>query len=767
MMKTILKANITFFLFILLLFIVFVNVNAQGNGQWEILNEGGDFQTIDFVSDNVGWIAGEGTLLKTEDGGETWNIVSLPEEIYFDKIDFCDDSIAWAMGQIEGNEKRSIFRSNDEGQSWVVKKEFQHPYGFDSFYAVNDSVVYAVGLIGDTGYPSGWVMKTTDAGLSWEDVTPFSPITYIDFNAVYFFDEELGVAAGMAYDKESFVRTLDGGKTWNKINAPEFVAINNIQFITKSTGYFLARNENDENFLCVTTDTLNSWVIKMQSNYTIHSYFVTDDEIIFAVMDDSISTYVIESIDGGLTWQRKDEVWEGGEIYFTSNNVGYILNGAKLKKSSDGGEEWRIQKFTHELRDSHFFDDKRGLAGGGDVWCHMGCWFWGALFSTNDGGATWEEIDFGEGMLRSLFFFDDEVGYALSESNGFIVNKTTDGGKSWAVISENNPDSSGYSFDGKDLCFFDDQIGLMAGKLNIGRRDTLGSAILLTKDGGETWDLAWKYPDSDLRSYKLLDIHAINRTAWAVCESGMIVKYSEPRECQEITNVTDLPLYDIFFSDEQHGWVAGGYYYENNEHLVLFKTTDGGESWQEIPDFEYQVNDMYFENNLHGWAVGSDTSDTGNRPPGRGVILQTSDGGDNWNIQIDDLSAPLNAIHFKDGFGWAVGGNGLVLRTEDGASWVDQNTGKSFPNKFSLSQNYPNPFNPSTKIKFTLPKMDKVRIDLYNTLGQRVETLLNQQMKAGQYEIEFNAQNLSSGIYFYRLETQTGYLQTKKLVVLK
>jgi photosystem II stability/assembly factor-like uncharacterized protein len=299
----------------------------------------------------------------------------------------------------------------------------------------------------------------------------------------------------------------------------------------------------------------------------------------------------------------------------------------------------------------------------------------------------------------------------------------------------------------------------MAGKLNIGEWDTLGSAILLTKDGGETWDLAWKYPDSDLRSYKLLDIHAINRTAWAVCESGMIVKYSEPRECQEITNVTDLPLYDIFFSDEQHGWVAGGYYYENNEHLVLFKTTDGGENWHEISEFHYQINDIFFEDSLHGWAVGNDTSYSG-------MIIETEDGGDNWTIQVEDLSAPLTALHFKDGYGWAVGGNGLVLRTEDGTSWVNQNTGKTYPNKFSLSQNYPNPFNPSTKIKFALPKAEKVKIDLYNNLGQKVTTLLDKQMVLGQHEVEFNAKDLASGIYYYKFKAGE-FEDVKKMVLLK
>ncbi len=85
---------------------------------------------------------------------------------------------------------------------------------------------------------------------------------------------------------------------------------------------------------------------------------------------------------------------------------------------------------------------------------------------------------------------------------------------------------------------------------------------------------------------------------------------------------------------------------------------------------------------------------------------------------------------------------------------------------FHLSQNYPNPFNPSTKISFTLPKLEKAKIEIYNTLGQKIKTLLNQQMKAGQHILEFNGQNLSSGIYFYRIEAGE-YMDVKKMVLLR
>ena len=88
------------------------------------------------------------------------------------------------------------------------------------------------------------------------------------------------------------------------------------------------------------------------------------------------------------------------------------------------------------------------------------------------------------------------------------------------------------------------------------------------------------------------------------------------------------------------------------------------------------------------------------------------------------------------------------------------------PKDFSLSQNYPNPFNPSTIINFTLPKESNVRIKIFNQLGQVVKELADQNYSAGEHEINFNAGNLSSGVYYYRIDAGN-YSSTKKMVLLK
>jgi len=95
---------------------------------------------------------------------------------------------------------------------------------------------------------------------------------------------------------------------------------------------------------------------------------------------------------------------------------------------------------------------------------------------------------------------------------------------------------------------------------------------------------------------------------------------------------------------------------------------------------------------------------------------------------------------------------------------IDNQAG--IPKTHSLYQNYPNPFNPSTEIKFDLPKAGIVKLVVYDVLGREVETLLNEYKQAGEFSVQFDAENLASGVYFYRIEAND-YTATKKMLLLK
>ncbi|HQF42866.1 MAG TPA: T9SS type A sorting domain-containing protein [Ignavibacteriaceae bacterium] len=148
----------------------------------------------------------------------------------------------------------------------------------------------------------------------------------------------------------------------------------------------------------------------------------------------------------------------------------------------------------------------------------------------------------------------------------------------------------------------------------------------------------------------------------------------------------------------------------------------------------------------------------------------------NWNssIQVSDESRNVtglqesNVVELSTGtavFAY-VGSNSLNVYF-DNSSWVtDVKPETGIPEVYSLSQNYPNPFNPSTAIRFSIPEQTNVSLKIFNSIGQEVASLVNGELSAGNHEVNFNASKLSSGIYFYRIETPA-FTSTKKMILIK
>jgi hypothetical protein len=104
-----------------------------------------------------------------------------------------------------------------------------------------------------------------------------------------------------------------------------------------------------------------------------------------------------------------------------------------------------------------------------------------------------------------------------------------------------------------------------------------------------------------------------------------------------------------------------------------------------------------------------------------------------------------------------------LIVTNSPVSVDEQN---ALPTEFSLLQNFPNPFNPSTTIKYSVPQQSQVKIKVFDVLGEEIETLVNEEKPAGTYELTWNATNLPSGVYFYRLQVGD-FIQTKKMILIK
>ena len=95
-----------------------------------------------------------------------------------------------------------------------------------------------------------------------------------------------------------------------------------------------------------------------------------------------------------------------------------------------------------------------------------------------------------------------------------------------------------------------------------------------------------------------------------------------------------------------------------------------------------------------------------------------------------------------------------------------QKISNNVPENYVLDQNYPNPFNPSTTIEFSVPKKDNVKIVIYDAIGKAVSTVVNSQLEPGSYKVNFESNNLASGIYYYSLISGE-FSITKKMVLVK
>jgi hypothetical protein len=188
----------------------------------------------------------------------------------------------------------------------------------------------------------------------------------------------------------------------------------------------------------------------------------------------------------------------------------------------------------------------------------------------------------------------------------------------------------------------------------------------------------------------------------------------------------------------------------------VYLSTNIGINWQKLtPDYlsSASVNTLVvFETNIVAGTAGD------------GVYYST-DNGINWTY---------GGLNNTDVISSTISGNNIYVGTYGAGVWkrpLSELTAvtkeiNDLPKDFSLSQNYPNPFNPGTVISYSLPSSSNIKLIVYNTLGQTIKTLESGYKTAGNYSFNFNASDLPSGIYFYKLEAGS-FSQIKKMILIK
>lgn len=344
----------------------------------------------------------------------------------------------------------------------------------------------------------------------------------------------------------------------------------------------------------------------------------------------------------------------------------------------------------------------------------------GIIYHSNDGGINWikqfeDTISFT--FFNFIKFFDKNngivIGDAITAQSPAVVLKTTDGGNNW--ISINSGSLIGEL--SRDIFYPIDFPSINTGYFFGSRNDKLYKTI----DGGVTWQIV-ALPTG---------VNKVNTIKFYDENMGMFVSYNYPGD------------------------------------NFIYRTSDGGNSWTKLS--------MVTNRNLHDieflpgsfsnvWFTNYDN------------LYFSADTGNTWQeVPIVDSSLAAHNIEFlNDSIGFILCCDGNFSATENNGGIITSSDNKnvSVVNDYYLFQNYPNPFNPTTTIRYAIPSDGLVAIKVYDVLGNEVATLVNEQKPAGSYEVEFNALQLSSGIYFYELQVYSisgasGFVETKKMILIR
>ncbi|MCX8009975.1 MAG: T9SS type A sorting domain-containing protein, partial [Ignavibacteria bacterium] len=327
---------------------------------------------------------------------------------------------------------------------------------------------------------------------------------------------------------------------------------------------------------------------------------------------------------------------------------------------------------------------------------------------TTDGGSTWftvlSPVAFNSrNKVGGITFTNPNVGYAWMSLNDY---------GEYHVFKTSNAGNNwaeiltiaGPGYISGDIGFFDNETGFIAGPKRW---------MIRTSNGGATWDSAkFNLFPSYLSSKDFEDVFVLdNSRAWAVGVGFICYTYDKGVNWYYLDHGIkgiDSSFYNIAFYQDTLGYIGC---YDG----TILKTTNGGSNW--IVDTTYK--------NLY-YLYSSGFNETGR------IFFGTSNGRIIAGEQIVKVEGEINNL----------------------------------PKQFLLEQNFPNPFNSKTVIKFQLMSNSHTILKIYDMLGRELKTLIDKQLPEGIHTIELDASNLSSGIYFYKLRTDT-YSAQRKMVIVK
>ncbi len=391
----------------------------------------------------------------------------------------------------------------------------------------------------------------------------------------------------------------------------------------------------------------------------------------------------------GTTGGGGDTVWTElnspttlplNDVRFWDENLGWAGGDQGILRTTDGGDSWTLTGTSDDVEAVFFASATEGWVCGND----------GMLLHSANGGQSWSPQNSGAGdKIRDIWFADNMNGWACGR-NGLLIH-TTNGGQNW------NPQSSPATDDLYAIHMLDAQNGWIAGKDGL---------ILNTANGGSSWEIQLSAPNGEEDEFE-----------------------------------------GLFALDADHAWAAG-------HQGRIYSLTNGAWSPQ-ASGTAVAIMDVFFTDNDNGWVCGAG-----------GYLANTMDGGSMWHTQTPPAFASFNSVYFvNENLGFLVAGDGRIFRYTALPTAVTPRDEASVPQSVELLVNYPNPFNPATTIEFHVNAAGPVKLDIFDVLGQHVATLMDGPLNAGAHHAEFSGANLPSGMYFYQLRAADQILTRRMMLV--
>jgi len=576
---------------------------------------------------------------------------------------------------------------------------------------------------------------------------------------VYFVNSQTGWAVGHG---GAIVKTTNGGTNWFPQNSGTSLGLISVKFINEFTGWAVGGHEyNYTNIILKTTNGGQSWFTQYYSTSIgiAHELFFINSNTGWVVCAGD-NGKVLKTMNGGQNWT---ELYTGvntsiTSCFFLNQNVGWVIGDyGAIFKTTNSGNSWVMQysNTTYGLLGLFMLNSNTGHITGLN----------GVYFKTTNGGLNWISKVSGYTLrMSTVYFVDVNTGWMLGGTypgGDTQILKTINGGDNW--VSQTLPTTAWLD----DIVFVNSNTGWSVG--NYG-------SIIKTTNGGASIPLppVLTYPPNNA-----VNITVIPTLLWNTSQGAETyhVQISTVANFYVITDSATVssPQYQV-----PTGKLINGYTYFWRVNASNPAGTSGWSSTWSFSTGIYPPAPVLIS--PPNGFIGTPTTPT--------LIWDSLQNINYYRIEISRIpnfliivdsattvqsqyTVPPGLLFDNITYFWRVNASNSLGTGPWSEVWsfTPQPSGINpivgeIPTSFNLFQNYPNPFNPKTNIKFDIPKTSNVKIIIYDNLGKVIEELVDKRLSAGSYEVDWNAIGFTSGIYFYRIETDD-YVNTKKMVLIK